>query len=599
MNLPKMNNVKNRFLPIPEAVAKCLEPEPKIQDFDIIKELGAGSFGHVYLVTHKVTKCQYAIKAIDKRNKTNIEEKPYFRREIEIMYKIHHPNVVRLFSHFEDDNYCYFIMEYINKGNIYNLIPKDRTKRLSAQVVATLMKDVISAVYFLHNMKPPIIHRDIKPENVLLAEGRVAKLTDFGWSNYMQGDEKRTTVCGTPIYLAPEIINETGHDERVDIWCIGVLLFELITGNVPFLGNDIDTLKSNIRHMKIAWPRDISMDAKNLIMKILKYDPKARISLVEMLNHPFFTKYIPNASEFLIKPDETLQTMPFVVSKDNPKNPPTIIKPEQPKVEPKGESAKKEPQTQRGREREKIRNRDISPVPISKLHLDKLNIAKLQNMINDKEPEDDYSTLKKKYEQLSKDYNAIKKGSGSQKDIDIITCQKNDLAKEVVFLKEQLKEKETKLVGLLKAANLETKPSGNVEEEEKDSAIRIKELERENEILKEKVLKYEKCLTEKGNPNIDKKIKELRDSLSSGNKDKIFEEIEKLKSDMDEETKKHFIMILNEKDKQIQNEVNLREKDKKKYTNLINKYDNTLTFLNKENKELKAKIKELESKGTK
>ena len=599
MNLPKMNNVKNRFLPIPEAVAKCLEPEPKIQDFDIIKELGAGSFGHVYLVTHKVTKCQYAIKAIDKRNKTNIEEKPYFRREIEIMYKIHHPNVVRLFSHFEDDNYCYFIMEYINKGNIYNLIPKDRTKRLSAQVVATLMKDVISAVYFLHNMNPPIIHRDIKPENVLLAEGRVAKLTDFGWSNYMQGDEKRTTVCGTPIYLAPEIINETGHDERVDIWCIGVLLFELVTGNVPFLGNDIDTLKSNIRHMKIAWPRDISMDAKNLIMKILKYDPKARISLVEMLNHPFFTKHIPNASEFLIKPDETLQTMPFVVSKDNPKNPPTIIKPEQPKVEPKEESAKKEPQSQRGRDREKMRNRDISPVPISKLHLDKLNITKLQNMINDKDPEEDYSTLKKKYEQLSKDYNAIKKGTGSQKDIDIITCQKNDLAKEVVLLKEQLKEKDAKLVSLLKAANLEKQTSGNIDEDEKESANKIKELERENEILKEKVLKYEKCLTEQGNPNIDKKIKQLRDSLNSGNKDKIFEEIEKLKSDMDEKTKRHFIMILNEKDKQLQNEVNLREKDKKKYTNLINKYDNTLTFLNKENKELKAKIKELESKGTK
>ena len=155
------------------------------------------------------------------------------------------------------------------------------------------------------------------------------------------------------------------------------------------------------------------------------------------------------------------------------------------------------------------------------------------------------------------------------------------------------------MVALLKAANLEKQTSGNIDEDEKESADKIKELERENEILKEKVLKYEKYLTEQGNPKIDKKIKQLRDSLNSGNKDKIFEEIEKLKSDMDEETKRHFIMILNEKDKQIQNEVNLREKDKKKYTNLINKYDNTLTFLNKENKELKAKIKELESKGTK
>ena len=269
----EINEVKNRFLPISESVKQGLEPEPKITDFTIIKELGAGSFGHVYLVTHKKTKANYAIKAIDKRNKTNIEEKPYFRREVEVMYKIHHPNVVKLFGHFEDNNYCYFIMEYIPIGNLFGIIPKDKKKRISSQIVASLMKDIISAVYFLHNMNPPIIHRDIKPENVLLAEKLTAKLTDFGWSNYIQEDEKRTTVCGTPIYLAPEIIKEQGHDEKVDIWCIGVLLFELATGTVPFPGNDIETLESNILKLKIQWPKDINIEAKNLISKILKLDP--------------------------------------------------------------------------------------------------------------------------------------------------------------------------------------------------------------------------------------------------------------------------------------------------------------------------------------
>ena len=314
----KLNNVKNRFLPIPESVAKGLEPEPKITDFTIIKELGSGSFGRVYLVTHKKTKVQYAIKAIDKREKTNQEEKPYFRREVEVMYKIHHPNVVKLFGHFEDNNYCYFIMEYISKGNIYGLIPQDKKKRLSSQIVASLIKDVISAVYFLYNMNPPIIHRDIKLENVLLAEGMVAKLTDFRWSNYMQEDEKRATICGTPIYLAHEIIKEKGHDEKVDIWCIGVLLFELLTANVPFQGNDLETLKSNILKLKIAWPRDINLDAKNLIVKILKLDPNARISLNDMLAHPFIKKYFPNAAESLIKPD-TRKNKPYIVSKDDPK----------------------------------------------------------------------------------------------------------------------------------------------------------------------------------------------------------------------------------------------------------------------------------------
>ena len=220
-NKVELNNVRSRFLPIPESASLGLEPEAKITDFEIIKELGSGSFGSVYLAKHKITKAEYAIKAIDKRNKTNQEEKPYFRREVEVMYKIHHPNVVKLYGHFEDNNYCYFVMEYISKGNVYNLLPTDKKKRLSTKIASSLIKDVISAVYFLHHMTPPIIHRDIKPENVLLAEGLIAKLTDFGWSNYIEGDQKRTTVCGTPIYLAPEILEDKGHDEGVDIWCHG------------------------------------------------------------------------------------------------------------------------------------------------------------------------------------------------------------------------------------------------------------------------------------------------------------------------------------------------------------------------------------------
>ena len=315
----ELNNVKNRFLPIPESAQKGLEREVKITDFDIIKELGSGSFGNVYLVRHKVTKAEYAIKAIDKRNKTNQEEKPYFRREVEVMYKVHHKNVVKLFGHFEDNNYCYFIMEYISKGNVYNLLPTDKKKRLSTKVCSFIIRDIISAVYFLHHMHPPIIHRDIKPENVLLGDNLVAKLTDFGWSNYMRDDEKRTTVCGTPIYLAPEILEEKAHDEAVDLWWIGVLLFELVTATPPFLGNDLDTLKENVLKLKINWPKDINVDAKNLIMKILKLDPKQRLPLEEMIKHPFITKFTPDAPKLLIKPVEGIQYEPFIVSKDDPK----------------------------------------------------------------------------------------------------------------------------------------------------------------------------------------------------------------------------------------------------------------------------------------
>ena len=502
-NKVEKNNVKNRFLPISESVAKGLEPEPKITDFQIVKELGAGSFGHVYLVTHKVTKVQYAIKAIDKRNKTNQEEKPYFRREIEVMYKIHHPNVVKLYGHFEDNNYCYFIMEYISKGNVYGLIPQDKKKRINNQIVASLIKDVISAVYYLHNMKPIIIHRDIKPENVLLADGLVAKLTDFGWSNYMQEDEKRTTVCGTPIYLAPEIIKEQGHDEKVDIWCIGVLFFELITGNVPFQGNDIDTLKDNILHLKIAWPKDINIDAKSVIKKILKSEPSARISLEEILQQPFFTKYFPNAAKSLIKPDENANYRPFIICKDNPKTWDPISKETKPSS--KGKSPKKN---------SKSPERGKTPRGAEECTQEK------------------YDALIDKYENLKKEYEALKENSPANNEIEEI--------------KKQIKDKEERIVQLTKVA----KENGE-DPDESNLKNKCTELENENNELKQKVTQYEEIIKQKQGSTVDNKLKEFKESITGNDKDSYSNAIENLKSHLDKETRQKLYEIIKEKEKEI------------------------------------------------
>ena len=314
----KKNNVVSRFLPITQSVLDGLEAEPKITDFTLIKELGEGSYSHVLLAQHNITQAQYAIKAIDKRNKNNVEEKDYFRREAEIMYRINHPNIIKLYGHFEDNTYCYFIMEYMSGGNAYSLVPKYGQKKISPKMTASILKDVISATYYLHHMIPPIIHRDIKPENVLINAEMKAKLTDFGWSNYLnKANMKRTTMCGTPIYLAPELVNNVGHDHRIDIWCIGVLMFELLTGLPPWIGEDVQTLKYNIARMNIRWPKNMDSDAMDLIKKTLRYNPDERISLRNMLMHPFFTKFFPNAVNSLIKPDGRRQKT-FVISKDNP-----------------------------------------------------------------------------------------------------------------------------------------------------------------------------------------------------------------------------------------------------------------------------------------
>ena len=208
-------------------------------------------------------------------------------------------------------------MQYIPNGNAYELIQKKGKKQENLRLIASVMKDLISAIYYMHNMTPLIMHRDIKPENILLDENNKAYLIDFGWSNYIINHRRRYTICGTPFYLPPEMVNEQGHDEYADIWCIGVLLFELTNGKVPFEGHDVEEVGNNIINLKIKWSPDVNPDAKDLISKILKLNPKERLSIEKILSHKFFTQYFPNAVNELIKPQKNKNKI-FVVSTDDP-----------------------------------------------------------------------------------------------------------------------------------------------------------------------------------------------------------------------------------------------------------------------------------------
>ena len=215
---PLINKVSERFLPIPESVNKCLEREPVIDDFELVKQLGEGSFGKVILFRHKVTKVLYAIKGIDKTKKSNSDMVQYFQREVEMMYKINHPNIVKLYGHFEDEKFCYYVMEYVPNGSLHNPRFGERY-RFTAKRVAVIVKELISALYYLHHMNPPILHRDIKPDNILIDSRGHVKLTDFGWSNYID-DEIRSTYCGTPGYHAPEMLTDDEQDYAIYLYNI-------------------------------------------------------------------------------------------------------------------------------------------------------------------------------------------------------------------------------------------------------------------------------------------------------------------------------------------------------------------------------------------
>ena len=547
-----LNPVVNRFLPIPESVLKGLEPEPKITDFTLIKELGVGSFGRVILVQHNKTQAQYAIKAIDKRNTTNIQEKPYFRREIEIMYRIHHPNVVKLFGHFEDNTYCYFIMEYIQGGNIYSYVPKNGIRKISTQQVASIIKDVISATYFLHNMIPPIIHRDIKPENVLLGSGMQAKLTDFGWSNYMQGEYKRTTVCGTPIYLAPEMISNSGHDEKVDIWCIGVLLFELMTGVQPWKGTDVNTVKMNISRLNINWPKNMDKKARDLISKILKYYPYERISLENMLMHPFFTQFFPNAISCLKRPDDTKYKV-FIISKDHPLT-------WNPVFNASNRIMRVQPQL-------------VNPYSTQTYN------------------QNNYNNLLQKYDSLKKEYQQLRTAGFSTSTLS--------------NLRRELKEKEDKINQLMIGGRNTGGYIQNNNNFYKTNYVNnnlqtiYNDLVNENYDLKNKLNLYKTHFkTQSGPVFLDNDFNNIRNSITQNNKVEFSQAINQLKVNLDNVTTYNYNPIIQARDQEIekwkQQERIRAEMEKQQFSQLIHNYDQTLTMGERENQKLKMRLKELQ-----
>ena len=298
--MPILNNIKNRILMLSPSVSSGLEKEMCKDDFESLEDkcIGEGTFGSVWKVRHKTSNKIYAIKVMNKENIIRHNMLEQINKEIEILYKLDHPNIIKLYSHFEDDEHICLIMEFISKGHLFNLIKSHR--KFNQITAKEYLKQIISAIDYLHTRNPPIIHRDIKPENILVDNDGKCKLADFGWASYDYGKKNRETFCGTPEYLAPEILNQTGHDKSVDIWALGILLFEMLTGRSPFLlcGGDNHQLFNSIKLLNINWPDDFPHLAKDLISKILCINPEDRLNLDQIINHQWF-RDTPSLRPFL------------------------------------------------------------------------------------------------------------------------------------------------------------------------------------------------------------------------------------------------------------------------------------------------------------
>ena len=296
-----INPIKPHFLPL-------TQNKYTKNDFETLqdKSIGNGTFGSVWKVRNKITKEICAIKVINKEYiiKQNMTEQ--IKKEIEIMYKLNHPHIIKLLSHFEDnDDFC-LIMEYASRGQLYSFIKKQ--KKLNQISSKQYIKEIISAVKYLHSMNPPIIHRDIKPENILIDQNGNCKLGDFGFAKYENEENKNDdNYCGTLEYLAPETLNNLNNQnigKSVDIWSLGILLFEMLTGRLPFKieKDKLDLYKNsnNSELWKINWTDDFPKLAKDLISRILVPNPDKRLNLDQILSHQWFID-TPSLRPFLNK----------------------------------------------------------------------------------------------------------------------------------------------------------------------------------------------------------------------------------------------------------------------------------------------------------
>ena len=281
-----LNEVQKRLFILSPTVELGFERECNKYDFIRDKKpLGKGAYGEVWKVTHENSKKVYCIKMMNKRDIYEQNLINQINKEISIMYNLNHPYSIKLYNHFEDNDKIYLIMELATNGNLYNYIQsKKHQKNKNIDIIKKIIIQTIEIIKYLHSSN--IIYRDIKPENILLDKDFNIKLCDYGWASYFTPGHSLNVYCGTPEYVSPEVLKKLPYNEKVDIWGIGVLIFELVFGYPPFSSN-LNTVRfNNIKDGKINWPENLEDgDLKDLIQKILKVNPKERISLDDIEKH--------------------------------------------------------------------------------------------------------------------------------------------------------------------------------------------------------------------------------------------------------------------------------------------------------------------------
>ena len=286
-----------------------------LSDYEIKETIGKGTFSIVKLGINKITNEKVAIKILKKKKMQKNKDKLRLEREINILKRLHHINLIKIHKISEESDNYFIVMEYCENGELFNYIVAH--ERLSEEETAYFFYQLINGLDYIHHKN--IVHRDLKPENLLLSQGNILKIVDFGLSNYYYPEEQLlSTPCGSPCYASPEMVCGNKYNGfKIDVWSCGIIIFAMICGYLPFEDPNNEILFKKIMKCKVDYPEYLSEEVLDILNKIIVIDPNKRINIEQIRQHPF---YLKGKNEFKKKHKDLIEQVELIENNDSEDN---------------------------------------------------------------------------------------------------------------------------------------------------------------------------------------------------------------------------------------------------------------------------------------